>query len=225
MMSIVGTVIGKKENGKMRYTRKPSLFEDERQIESYIGSTNGGMINVYTCDETTNCLNPTVKDFKLDPHKTFYTQINKIMNGITEKVASNSPTFTTEEQNIISFSSMPLITMVEQDLILKGNKANATISNSELVEVVSYDVVVGFLDSLLNKVDKEVKALEIAQMDRAIFDSFKDDIARVKQGFFNKKMTAFNRANIVMQAKEHMKLQQASIKNRFSRILSDNWGK
>ena len=93
------------------------------------------------------------------------------------------------------------------------------------MEVVSYDVVVGFLDSLLNKVDKEVKALEIAQMDRSIFDSFKDDIARVKQGFFNKKMTAFNRANIVMQAKEHMKLQQTSIKNRFSRILSDNWGK
>ena len=220
MMSVSGTIIGQKKDGVMKYSIKSSLFTDEEQIEKYIGNASGSTVNIYQCDNIEICLNPKIVTTTLKPENAFFSQITKIMEGITQKVANNNEqAFTPEEQSLVNFSSIPIITMIEQELILKGIGRVAV--SSELIEVICYDVVVGYLDNLLNRVDKGVSTLELAQIDKSVLYGFKNDIAKVKTGFFNKKITAFERANIVMQAKEHMKLQQKAIKDRFSRIVAN----
>jgi conjugative transfer pilus assembly protein TraH len=222
IMSISGTIIGQQKGGKWEFHRKHSLFTKDSQIQNYIGGSGGSKIEVYICDETKKCLNPT-ENQKTIENQTFLSKIEKLINSITEKIIQNSPltSLTAEEEDLISFSSVPLINLIEKDLVLKGNKTNAIISNPELVEVIAYDYVVSFLQDLLDKADKAVKELELGQNDQQVFESFQKDINSVKKTISEVKMTAFKRAEIVMNVKENMELQSRSLDERISRIVNN----
>ena len=218
LMSITGTIIGKKEDGKVKLEIKPSLFTDSTQIENYIGNTSGGSIRVYSCNDN-KCLAPTVKTLALSAQNTFYAKLRSIIDKIREKLLNNGKA-TDAERSIIAFSSIPIINMIDHDLVVKGKNGGIEVSNAELLDVVAYDVVVGFLNDMLSKADNKIQGLELAQIDQTIFHNFRHGITEVRRSLQDKKDTAFQRATITLQAKEHLKMQDAALKERFSRISS-----
>jgi conjugative transfer pilus assembly protein TraH len=222
MMSISGTLIGKKGGGgKWTFTHKPSLFTDSKQIENYIGSTSGSSIDIYSCSENKKCLNvaTSVKNLGND---TFFSQVDKLITSITGKIADNKnkTTLSEDESSLISFSSIPIITLIEQDLVQKGVRSSPVVSNYELVEVICYDMVSNYLQSLLNTTKKEIKSLELGSNEPSIIENFTKDLESIRRIINDHKITAYNRATIAMQAKEHMEQKTLQIRGRFSRVLT-----
>ncbi len=218
LMSISGTLISKKENDRISLRYKPTLFLDDKQIANYIGSGGDNSdMKLYVCDDTSRCLNPTIKTVNINAGKSLYRAISDMLESISDKISKDTGALTSEEENLIGFSSIPIITMIEQNLYIKG--VNKT-ENYEFIDFICYDLVISFLNALLTDVDMEVKNLEMAQLDREIFQNFKISVDQVRQGLQDKRMSSFQRANIVIQVKENMKLQNSEFRDKFSQIFS-----
>ena len=222
IMSISGTIIGKLKDDKWEFHREKSLFTKEEQIQGYIGGSNAANIKLYVCDDTTKCMKPTISDKNM-ANKTFMSRVEKIIGTLTTKIIEDakSETLSAEEQDLISFSTVPLIRLIEDDIIFKGDTSSVLLSNPELIETIAYDCVVNFLHNLLDKADQAVKELELGQNDQEVFRSFQTDITSVKRSLSELKITSFSRAQIVMNVKDSMKLQSKSLDSRLSKILNN----
>jgi len=223
MMSISGTLVGKKDNeGKWKFINYASLFSDSKQIENFIGNSSSTKVDLYSCNEKTKCLNISRTSKILND--TLYKNIQTNISSITKKIIDNkdASTLTEDEKTLVSFSTIPIISLIEQDLILKGINSDVLVSNSELIEVICYDVVSNYLTSLLLATQKEIKALELGSNEPDIINNFYSSIEDTRRVINSHKMTAYSRATIILQGKEQMTQKMNMIRNRFSRSLAVN---
>jgi hypothetical protein len=225
IMSISGTIIGQKKGGRWEFVRKDSLFKDSKQLAALIGSFHDQAVKIYKCDDNSKCLNPTTTTINLGD-KTLYREVVRIIKTLTPKIAGNVPveTLSADEQDLISFSSIPLINMIEQDLVLKGSNSDPLIANSEFVELICYDMIIEFLSKLVNIATSELQNVALGSNEPKLVQSFVKDVEQVKHRLYEHKMSAFQRVNIVLQAKENMNLQGQQLKSRFSRIMTTHIG-
>ena len=225
VMSITGTIIGRKvgvgSGSKWTFTRKPSLFQDLKQLGHYIGSYDTSAFEGYTCDEHEKCLNPTLEKMQFG-HNSLYRSVSIVIADLTKKILENQPlgALTNDEKRIIEMSNIPIIKMIEQDLIIKGGSSNPLVANSELIELISLDFAIEYLTRMINLAKNELSKLALSSSDSDLLKEFNNDVELVKQHLHEHKMSAFQRVNNVMQVKESFKLQDEQIKSRFSRIFS-----
>lgn len=172
MMSISGTVIGRKVDGRFHFMNKPSLILSHDLLERYIGvSKSGGKIKQYKCDNREKCLSPSEIEVTLNDRETIYGNISRILEALIPKIIENKPeTLTDEEEVVISFSSVPLIHLIEMELASKARTEDLLVRMQEFIEVVCYDVVSNFLSQMLTTCSTAVKSLEYAQVDSTVIN-------------------------------------------------------
>ncbi|MGV2432084.1 MAG UNVERIFIED_CONTAM: conjugal transfer protein TraH [Rickettsiaceae bacterium] len=166
MMSVSGTIISKKENGAYSFSYKPSLLIDKDLLEKYIGSSNhSSKIMLYSCDESHQCLNPQEVSATLSPNQTLYGNISKIFEKLVDKVQRDDPNLSDEEKSLISFSTIPILHLIEMELGSKAHTTDLIVRVPEFVEVICYDVITNYMQIILARVLGSVKNLEHAQID------------------------------------------------------------
>lgn len=221
IMSVSGSVVGRKIDGAMHYSNITSLISDDNLAEKYIGSKGqGANLKLYVCDEDKKCLSPVAKVVNLTPKDTLYGRVEKILDGLIKKVYENpqKANITDEEYALIEFSSVPIIPLIQQELARYGEAGNIFLRNSEFLEVICYDIMTGFLESLIHKSIKEVKALEYAQIDNSVMEGFYADARHAMHSLSNLKITAYTRLQIILQSKERLASQEQEFESMFSRL-------
>ena len=232
IMSVSGTIIGRKIDGSFHFSNRPSLVLNNDLLEQYIGvHKKAGKVKLYKCDENKKCLNPTETEVVLGENDTIYGNISRILEGMIDKIWAGKGAFTDEEEAVISFSSIPIVQLIEMEIIHKGksekgkdaiNSADMIVRMQEFLEVVSYDVVTNFLIQMTNQASSAVQALEYAQLDDTVIKNFTAQVADVRRFITDSKFSAFKRLQAVMQYKERLVLQQRSFKAGFGRFLEYN---
>ena len=232
IMSISGTIIGRKIDGSFHFNNKPSLVLNNDLLEQYIGvHKKSGKVNLYQCDENQKCLNPTEVETILGENDTIYGNISRILEGMIPKIFAGKGAFTDEEEAVIAFSSIPIVQLIEMEIIHKGktekgkdviNSADMIVRMQEFLEVVSYDVVTNFLMQMTNQAAAAVAALEYAQLDDTVIKNFTAQVTDVRRFITDSKFSAFKRLQVMMQYKERLVLQQRSFKAGFGRFLEYN---
>ena len=233
IMSISGTIIGRKVDGSYHFTNRPSLVLNNDLLEQYIGiHKKAGKVKLYACDTKDKCLNPTEEEVMLDVEDTIYGNISRILEGMVPKVfAGKGAPFTDEEEAVIAFSSIPIIQLIEMEIIHKGksakgrdeiNTVDMIVRMQEFLEVVSYDIVTNFLMQMTNQAAAAVAALEYVQLDDTVIKNFTEQISEVRKFITDSKFSAFKRLQVIMQYKERLVLQQRSFKAGFGRFLEYN---
>ena len=232
IMSISGTIIGRKIDGSFHFSNKPSLVLNNDLLEQYIGvHKKSGKVKLYQCDENKKCLSPTEVETILGENDTIYGNISRILVGMVDKIFAGKGTFTDEEEAVIAFSSIPIVQLIEMEIIHKGksekgkdviNSADMLVRMQEFLEVVSYDVVTNFLMQMTNQAASAVTALEYAQLDDTVIKNFTTTVTEVRRFITDSKFSAFKRLQLVMQYKERLVLQQRSFKAGFGRFLEYN---
>jgi hypothetical protein len=231
IMSISGTIIGRKIDGSFHFNNKPSLVLNNDLLEQYIGiHKKASKIKLYRCDNKDKCLNPTEVEVTLGENDTIYGNISRILATMIPKIFAGKGILTDEEEAIVAFSSIPIIQLIEMEIIHKGktdkgkdiNSADMIVKMQEFLEVVSYDIVTNFLMRMTNQASAAVTALEYAQLDDAIIKNFTTQIADVRRFISDSKFSAFKRLQLMMQYKERLVLQQRSFKAGFGRFLEYN---
>jgi conjugative transfer pilus assembly protein TraH len=222
IMSVSGTIIGRKIEGRYHFTPKPSLVLSNDLLDQYIGTSHGGgKLKRYRCNEHTKCLELSEEELTLSQNETLYGNISRILTGLVGKVIEGKgETITDEEEAVIAFSSIPLVNLIEMELASKARTEDLLVRVSEFVEVVCYDVITNFLSQMVTKAQSSVEALEYAQIAdiRAIKD-FTENAERVKSFLRDAKFAAFKRLQIITQVKERLTLQEKAFENGFSRFM------
>ena len=232
IMSISGTIIGRKIDGSFHFSGKPSLVLNNDLLESYIGvHKKAGKVKLYHCDENKKCLNPTEVETTLGENDTIYGNISRILEGMIPKIFEGKGAFTDEEEAVIAFSSIPIVQLIEMEIIHKGktekgkdviNSNDMIVRMQEFLEVVSYDIVTNFLMQMTAGASSAVAALEYAQLDDTVIKNFTAGVTEVRRFITDSKFSAFKRLQVMMQYKERLVLQQRSFKAGFGRFLEYN---
>lgn len=225
IMSVSGSVIGVKREGVMHYTNLPSLIADQDLLEKYIGAKGGDTkVTLYECTDE-KCLNPVAREKTLRSQDALYGRIEKIMEKLIDKAYEDKrmPVFTDEEQALIVFSSIPVIALIDQELAKHGDKDNVTLRNGEFLEVICYDIMTGFLNKLVQKSIKEVKALEYAQLDNVVMNSFYEEAKQAGRTLEKSRLTAYHKLQIILQTKSRLEQQEKEFENMFSRLAAQEY--
>lgn len=221
MMSISGSIIGLKQSGIATIKSLASLIEKEDLIEQYIGKPGVGSstIKLYICDEHTKCLNPVARDQSVSNSDTLYGKVESTLKSIIVKVDTNKGVLSDEEQALIEYSSIPIITLFEIELALKDKASVASLAgDSEFIEAVCYDMVINFMRKMLLEAKTAVDELQTAQLDNTPIERFNKNIESVQQKLRDKKYEAMNKLQTIIAVKERLTQQERVFQLGFSRF-------
>ncbi len=223
IMSVSGTIVGRKVDGSFHFTNKSSLVLSNDLLEQYIGvNKKSGKVKLYSCDTKDKCLNPTETEISLSDKDTIKGNITRILDKLVPKVIENKENLTEEEQTLIAFSTIPLLQIIEQEIIHKAKIEDMSVRTDEFIEVICYDVVTNFLSQMITQANTAVQALEYSQVDNTVIKNFTEQVAEVRKYLTDAKFAAFKRLQIITQVKERLTQQQRSFKAGFGRFLEYN---
>jgi hypothetical protein len=171
----------------------------------------------------------------LNASQTFYGKTRAIINSLVDKISVKtdngvdgsaaevrSTILTPQEENLIAFSSIPIISLIETELISKAGSANIMVRAPEFIEVICYDVITNYLTEMVNMARMSVSALEQAQIDGSVMGRFEAD-SKAVQGFLrDSRSGAFKRLQITMQVKERLQQQERLFEEGFNRFMNQN---
>ena len=221
IMSISGSIIGLKQGGITTISSLPSLVEKDDLLEQYIGKPGAGTskVKLYVCNENTKCLKPTVQEVSLDNRAdTLYGKVEVTLKSILDKIVSNKGELSDEEQALIEYSQIPIITLFEIELALKNEKSVSLFAgNSEFVEVVCYDMVTNFMQKMLSEAKTAVGSIEAAQIDNTAIERFNDNLKNVQFLLRDKKYKAMDKLQTIIAVKERLTKQQDVFEMNFNR--------
>lgn len=222
MMSISGTVIAKKEYGAYKFKYLPSLVLDKDLLEKYIGnSSTAGKILQYSCDSKIYCLNPTLHEVTLEPNKTIYGNVSRILRSLAEKVRNDKVDFSDEEKALLAFSTIPILNLIEMEIASKTADADIIVRVGEFVDAVCIDLMTNFMENIIYKIIAGLKNLEYAQNDDFIIQNFTKDCEFVRRNLRDARFASLQKLQLILQVKERMKNQIQEFELGFARFLND----
>jgi conjugative transfer pilus assembly protein TraH len=224
MMSISGSIIGRKQEGTSTIKSLPSLIEKEDLIEQYIGKPGTGtsMLKLYSCDEVTKCLNPVTRDQTMSNESTLYGKVETTLKNIIDKISNNRGSLSDEEQALIEYSTIPIISLFEIELALKDEKSVVSLAgDAEFIEVVCYDMVTSFMRKMLLEAKTSVEELQTAQLDNTPIERFQKNVESVQAKLKDKKIDAMSKLQTIIAVKERLTAQERVFQLGFSRF-ADN---
>ncbi len=241
IMSVSGTIIGRKDGDRYIFTGKPSLLMSQKLLETFIGiDESQNSIKLYKCDETDKCLRPAETDHPLTSAGTFYGKTKTIINSLVEKISaktenpenasmeslgmpqSHASDLSPQEKNLIAFSSIPIISLIETELASKAESSRIMVRAPEFIEVICYDVITNYLTEMVNMARMSVNSLEQAQIDGSVIGRFEAD-AKAVQGFLrDSRSGAFKRLMMTLQVKERLTQQERMFEEGFNRFMNQS---
>jgi conjugative transfer pilus assembly protein TraH len=219
MMSVSGTIISKKIDGRFIFSHKPSLLEDKELLERFVGTNNGSKIKLYQCDEDKKCLNPIEVENTLKPEETLYGNVLKIIDSLIKKVEIDNHELTEDEEALLSFSTIPILQLIDMELSSKASSVDTLSRIKEYIEVICYDVITNYMQIMLSRVVANVKILEEIQIDPTIIRNFVEDAEHTRQILQDAKISAFQKLKILMQVKERLINQMKEFEFNFGKMM------
>lgn len=222
MMSISGSVIGRSEDGTLTISSLPSLVEKEELVERYMGQpgSQSSEVTIYKCDELSRCLNPVEQNETLSQDETLYGSVTKLLNSVIEKVYSNDQELTDDEQALIEFSSIPLLSIIELELASKGkDQAAFLVGMSEFIEAVCYDLITNYMHKMVIYAKSSAESLKSAQLDNTVIDKFTNNVESVRWQLRDKRFEALKKLQIITQVKAKLVQQQEVFEMNFGRFM------
>lgn len=225
LMSISGTIIGTKDSaGKVSVIHKKSLLNKDL-IKDFMGVGGSGStkVKLYVCDSDDKCLKPSVVEKPVDKDSVLFDRVAKLIEQIVEKVYLNEGDLTSEEETLVSLSSMPLINKIEMDLGIYANKANVALSQTEFIEALCFDVVTSYLAILLQEVQEAVGELAFAQIaDGEAFKAFDLETRETMRMLAVHKNVAFKRYDTIAQSKARLQQDRQFFNQKFEDFFNNH---
>jgi len=224
LMSISGTIIGKKDPEKGRVIIRKGSLANDKLIEDYIGVKQGNAeIELYVCDEPVKCLNITKQKIMISAKDTLYGRIDGILATLIPKVADNKGELNEEESNLIALSSIPIIKKIQMELAQIADTSNIGVRVAEFIEVLCYDVITNHLTRLLNKVNEAVSELSYLQLaDIGVFKEFETEVSNTIRILTSARENAFRRYGMIQQTKMRIRQEEEYFKAKFEDFIKIN---
>jgi len=220
MMSISGTIIVRKKEGRYVFDYLPSLVMEKDLLEKYIGGNQGvSKIHQYMCDSKEKCLEPKTQEVSLSSKQTIYGNIARILRSIIGKVRADDDQFDDEENALLSFSSIPILNLIEIELASKAREHDLLVRVSEFIDAICADIMSNYMNIIISNVISRVKNIRHSQSNDQIIDHFIHDCEYVSKYLRDAKFTTFQKLQLIMQVKERIANQSREFEMYFARLI------
>lgn len=226
LMSLSGTLISKPNGdgkGGITLTHKNSLIKDSKLIESKLYGAEANKITLYKCPDNNKCIVLGNKTESMTKEQSYLVLIKKIILSISDKLmqetAGNSVGLSDDEKHVVQTSSIPIISIISLETALKGNGID--LATEEYAELVAFDYLISYLDSMLDEVYKALATLEYSQIDSEHIKNFKEEIRYIKSYLVSERQGAFERMNTLLSVKQRFLQVQQMVKTTFAEFRSN----
>lgn len=226
LMSISGTLISKPNKdgkGGITLTHKNSLIKDSKLIEAKLYGATGDQIKLYQCIDSEKCIDLQYKMEAMTREQSYLALIQKIITSIADKLMKetegSTEKLTPEEMHVVQTSSIPIVSIISLETALKGN--GVALATEEYAELVAFDYLISYLDSMLDEVYKALATLEYSQIDGEHIKSFKEEIRYIKGYLISERQGAFERMNTLLSVKQRFLQVQQMVKTTFAEYRSN----
>lgn len=169
MMTMLGTTIYGNKSGD--FQTLPTLGANNELISTLM---YGGKAQIYRCDETTKCLNPTISSITISENQSMKKKIETLMSKVFERIKSGE-SYSAEEQAFINSVSMPILRIIRETAMAGIN--DSLILN--LSEQIAFEYTMHYLDSLSGLASRASMG-SVTEKDQLDSDRFKNAVSDVK---------------------------------------------
>ena len=151
---------------------------------------------------------------------TLYGKVESTLGSIIDKIHENKGALSDEEQALIEYSQIPIISLFEIELALRNKESVVNLAgDAEFIEVVCYDMVTSFMRKMLLEAKNAVDELQTAQLDNTPIERFNKNLEAVQLLLRDKKYEAMKKLQMIIAVKERLTQQQKVFQLGFSRFV------
>lgn len=226
LMSLSGTLISRpNSDGSVTLTHKNSLIKDSKLLEATLYGSEKEKLKLYECKDNNKCLDMSFKHIEITQDKSYLVLIKKVISSIAEKLMKEkrgeNVKLDPDEEYIVQTSSIPIINIISQEMALRGNASTISLATEEYAELMAFDYLMSYLDSMLDEVYKALATLEYSQMDASNIKSFKEEIRYIKSYLIEERGGAFERMQTLLSVKQRFMQVQQMVKTTFAEYRSN----
>lgn len=213
IMSMTGTVIitdansdgtGKKAN--WRYVEPTGTSVRDFIGYHTAGPTQPTQINLFTCDTTTACLNPTVSPTSVTP---FITMVETALSTLETNLANRT------QQNISDFNLVDVASIPVWKMISISNKSTPEMVN-QFTELIAVDVAYAYITNILKTAtevlqshENGTKAADASQATSKLISR----MDKIKAELFSERLVELGNAQKAAEVSRALQLVNQSIVN------------
>lgn len=227
-MSVSGTIISRKEGekedddgskkGKYKKQHYSSLAKNNDFIQALIEGSE--TVSLYKCKNVEKCLHMTTQDVKLQQHKGekfvnigLRPKIEGLLRSMSNKIVTDG-TISNEEKALVNASTIPIFRVLAIQAAFREGSSPIDISNFS--ESIAYDLLLKYLEEILDIVDKSLREFGSVQIDDSSVESLKKEAANTRRLLLQKRNGIYQQMHYTLSIINNSKQTEQQIHNMFS---------
>lgn len=176
-MSLVGTMIARKDKNGLAMETWPSFVHEEMFLHALI---EGGKANVYQCSDSKDkkCLGLVIQSIQIDPSLSWLGRIQKMLIEMQHKILADTP-LNQEEKDFLAKTKPAVYRIV--NVLTAYKKGPCPVDLYQVAEVVAMDLFLSTLREVIEVVRFGVIQLQNSQMYDVQLDSYLKQLDRIEE--------------------------------------------
>lgn len=126
LMSLSGSIIIKSNKDSATKTTLMSMAHSQDIIKAML---YGGQAKIYACDDSTKCLNPTIKTINVAPQNGLVNLVVQMINNLNESVVTDGGVLSPQVRGFLEMTPVPVLKYITNSLSLGKSINPAQYSN------------------------------------------------------------------------------------------------
>ena len=217
-MTISGTIVSqklkderdKKSHPHLKYY--PSQSSDPNLIAALIEGKESAQI--YRCDnyEPDKCLNPRLgRPFTLGD-KALAKKVETLLHSIKGRLWVDEEPLSSEEQAFVNSTMIPILKIMAVEMAFKQG---SPITISSYQDAITHDILLQYLDEVMELVWNSITQLEQAQMNDKMIEKFSTGIKEARERLFAERTKMFEQISLTLEAIERTHQIELKLQNMF----------
>lgn len=225
-MSVSGSVISRKtargqgkKDAAFQRIHLASLIKNPDLLQALVlGSQTA---TIYTCDDPdeNKCLNPRSKPINIPPKKALLFKVDRLLKSMAEKIKTDGK-ITPEEMGLVKSTMIPIFKILSVQAAFKADASNVSVT--EFGEAIAHDILLQYLDQVLDVISGSLKELEKVQIDESAIAAFKSDLAHARLQILERRNGAFQQLHTTLSLIERTKQIEQQLQNMFVSMQRGN---
>lgn len=160
LMSLSGTVIFDADGNPTVY---PSLAQKSDLVNALL---YGGPAQTYVCDETTNCLKPTITTITISQDSGLTMQVAKMLTQIQQDLVQDTQPLSKEEKGFLNMTSIPVLKFIQISA-----ESGSSININDYATLIAQDLISQYLSDCITSVEVALSSSNYGDAKKQMEDS------------------------------------------------------
>lgn len=208
VMTMVGTIIYVPAKDTAQGVYNPIEGDTSSNLVTALldGTASTTPPKIWKCDETENCLNPTLVDMPVATAKALRPRVTVLLDGIVAAMTDDTA-LTTDQKSLLQVASLPLYKILSVQAA--SSRGLGLDDRQTLAEITSVDLLLSILDQLTAEVGKS--RTSFIASDESRLSKWQDQYTAVKQALANRQALVQARVSGIMQVIQHTAFLEATL--------------